>query len=98
MDSRGPVTNLRAKARSALAAARALASEHPDSSASRAYYAAHQALRWKLGTDLPRGHSSAWSNEVMDACGLTGQEGESVRRLYELRKRADYSDDRGDNH
>src|SRR5205814_723917 len=59
------------KARSALRAARALAGAHPDSAASRAYYAVHHVLRWRYGADIPRGHGGVADPDVLARVGLS---------------------------
>ncbi len=96
MESRTPPPRgsdiLAQKARSAWQAARQVADTHPESAASRAYYAAHHALRWRLGRDLPRGHGGIVSEDVVTQLDLSMEDVRSLTVLYYVRHKADYGD------
>jgi uncharacterized protein (UPF0332 family) len=82
------------KARSALAAARVVVDAHPDSAASRAYYAVHHALRWRYGGDLPRRHGGVNDPGVLARVGLSRTDGDEIIDLQRLRRRGDYDERR----
>ena len=97
--SRGIVTwqsSFTAKAASACDLASKAAWTHPDSAASRAYYAVVAGLNALLGpppTGRPRRHGDLHSKPSLAALGLGLGEAGQVKWLSRLRLQADYQED-----
>ncbi len=81
-----------AKALSSLQAADSLCAQRPDSSASRAYYAVHNAMQARCagGPPLPRDHGLLASSEVLARVGLSPAHARDVEVLRAYRHMGDY--------
>jgi hypothetical protein len=79
------------KAASAIRAVRFMRRQHPNSAASRAYYAVHNAMNGRFGSAFPTDHGASTRPAILAAIGLEPDDARRIERLYRGRRIADYA-------
>jgi hypothetical protein len=66
--------------------------KQPDSAASRAYYAVHNAMNGRFGAGFPVFHGEIMRRDVLEAARLDRSDATTIQDLYDSRRTADYEE------